>query len=187
MDEFIYLKNYKNIKNYLNKKRFAKCQRIQLNWIFLTDNNLLFYDNRSLATRFPEREKRARGKKKGGEQGVKSILRGNIETDVYDVHILNINLTGCDGFGNIKNIKKISTDISDFNYYYINHYYSKSTEEFITKLIRGSAVHGMGNNYKLLRIKVYFALNDITKEKIDFIEKETGLNLTKFRKKIKNV
>ncbi len=52
MDEFIFLKNYKNIKKFLKKKIFNKCQRIQLNWIFHTDNNLLYYDNRPLAERF---------------------------------------------------------------------------------------------------------------------------------------
>ena len=173
MDEYIFLKNYKNIKYYLTKKRFNKCQRIQLNWIFHTDNNLLYYDNRTLHDRFPEREKKAQGKKKGKDQGVKSILRGKILTKVYDVHILNNNLTGCDGFGNIKYIKGISTEISDFNYYYIDHYYSKSTEEFINKLMRGSAVHGFDINHKLKRIEVYFAINDISKKKIDYIEKET--------------
>ena len=184
MDEYIYLKNFKNIKIYLKQKKFYKCQRIQLNWIFHTDNNLLFYDNRTLAKRFPEREKKARGKKKGGAQGVKSILKGNIETNIYDVHVLNHNLTGCDGFGNIKYIKAISTDISDFKYFYINHYYSKSTEEFINKLMRGSAVHGFDINHKLKRIDVYFSLNDITFEKINYIEKKTELNLTKFKNQI---
>ena len=186
MDEYIYLKNYKNIKNYLTKNRFNKCQRIQLNWIFHTDNNLLFYDNRPLHERFPEREKKAQGKKKGKDQGVKSILRGNISTKVYDVHILNKNLTGCDGFGNIKSILGISTDISDFNYYYIDHYYSKSTEEFIQKLMRGSAVHGFDIEHKLKRIDVYFTINDINTKKIDYIEKETNLNLSKFRNQINN-
>ena len=181
MDEYIFLRNYKNIKNYLKKKKFNKCQRIQLNWIFHTDNNLLNYDNRTLSERFPEREKKARGKKTGKNQGIKSILRGNILTKVYDVHILNQNLTGCDGFGNIRSIKGISTDISDFKYHYIDHYYSKSTEEFITKLKRGSAVHGFDLTHILKRIDVYFSINEITKKKLDYIEKKTNLNLSKFR------
>ena len=63
MDEYLYLKNFKNIKTYLIKKRFNKCQRIQLNWIFLTDNNLIYYDNRILAEKFSQREKKLEGKK----------------------------------------------------------------------------------------------------------------------------
>lgn len=186
MDEYIYLKNFKNIKTYLKKKRFNKCQRIQLNWIFHTDNNLLCYDNRTLAKRFPEREKKARGKKKGGFQGVKSILKGNIETNIYDVHILNQNLTGCDGFGKIKYIQSIATNISDFENFYIDHYYSKSTEEFVNKLMRGSAVHGFDLNHKMKRIDVYFSINEVTLDKIDYIEKKTNLNLSKFRNQLTN-
>ena len=184
MDEYIYLKNYKNIKNFLNSKKFNKCQRIQLNWIFHTDNNLIYYDNRTLAKRFPEREQKARGKKKGGVQGIKSILRGHIKIRVYDVHILNRNLTSCDGFGKIKQIQNIETNVSDFKYYYIDHYYSKSTQEFINKLMRGSAVHGFDIIHKLMRIDVYFGINKITLNKINYIEKETKLNLSKFRNQI---
>ena len=55
LDEFIYLKNYNNIKDYLNNKRFKRCQVIHLNLLFFTDNDLLKYDNRSLKERFPLR------------------------------------------------------------------------------------------------------------------------------------
>ena len=48
MDEYIYLKNFTSIKVYLNDTKFIKCQRIQLNWVFHTDNNLLYYENRPL-------------------------------------------------------------------------------------------------------------------------------------------
>ena len=65
IDEYIYLKDIKNIKDFLKQSKFYKCQRIQLNWIFHTDNDLLYYDNRSLAERFPEREKKARNTTKG--------------------------------------------------------------------------------------------------------------------------
>lgn len=53
-----------NIKEFLQINRFKNCERIQLNWIFHTDNNQLFYDNRTLKERFLEREKKARGIKK---------------------------------------------------------------------------------------------------------------------------
>ena len=64
VDEFIYLKDFKSIKSFLKDKRFEKCNRIQLNWIFYTDNNMLYYVNKPLKERFTEREPRARGKKK---------------------------------------------------------------------------------------------------------------------------
>ena len=76
IDEYIYLKDFKNIKEYLGDKRFYNCERIQLNWIFYTDNNLLYYDNRTLAERFTERQPSAIGIKTDGNQGIKSIVRG---------------------------------------------------------------------------------------------------------------
>jgi hypothetical protein len=187
IDEFIFLKDYKNIKDFLNQKKFNKCQRIQLNWIFHTDNNLLYYENKSLAERFPERELKAKGKKKGGVQGIKSMMRGNINIDVEDVHFLSRKVQSCDGLGNFKDIQTIVTNVSDFYYYYIDHYYCKSTEEFINKILKSDGCHHVDDNLRLLKLKVYFSINKITKEKLDYIERETKLNLSTFRNKIKNI
>ena len=186
MDEYIFLKNYSTIKPFLKEKKFDKCQRIQLNWIFHTDNNLIYYDDRALAKRFPIREPKARGQKKGGIQGIKSILRGNISIDINNAHTLAKNLTVCDGFGNLKDIQTIVTNVSDFEFYYIVHYYCKSTEEFINKLMRGSVAYGYDKEHMLKRINMYFSYNEINLEKINLIEKYTNLNLTKFRQRLEN-
>ena len=53
IDEYIHLKNYTNIKTFLNEQKFKKCLKINLNWVMHTDNNLIYYDNRSLHERFP--------------------------------------------------------------------------------------------------------------------------------------
>ena len=141
VDEYIYLKDYKNIRDYLGNKRFDKCERIQLNWLFHTDNNLLYYDNRTLKERFPEREIKARGKKKGTGSTIKSILRGHIPgIKINSVHTLNNNLKNCDGFGNPIKIVGISCLKSDFEYYYIDHYNFKSTQEFIDKVNKGDVL-----------------------------------------------
>ena len=63
---------------------------------------------------------------------VKSILKGKIRNITIEcVHTLNHKLKTCDGFGNPKKIEGIITKPADFIYYYIDHYYCKSTEEFI--------------------------------------------------------
>ena len=183
LDEFIYLRNFKNIKKFLNNGRFKKCQRIQLNWLFHTDNNLLYYDKRPIKERFKQKSKKARGVKTGGPQGIKSILRGHIPNiTIKCPHILNRNLSSCDGFGRPTKIVGIVTEKSDFYYYYIDHYYCKSTEEFINKITKGDVLYKDG---KMPKINNYFVLNEITLEKIELIEKSTGYNLSKFRKYIK--
>ena len=180
MDEYIFLKNFKNIKLFLNRKIFNKCQRIQLNFIVHTDNNLLYYDNRTLKERFPEIEEKAKRKKKGGYSVIKSIIRGKIKIKIIDPHIISKKLNSCDGFGNIKDIENIRTNN------YIDHYFSKSTEEFINKIMRGSAVHGFKIEKKKRRIKEYFEKNEITLDKINFIEKKTQINCSEYKKKLKN-
>jgi hypothetical protein len=180
MDEFIYLKNFNNIKDFLNNEKFNKCQRMQLNWIFHTDNNNLHYDNRKLAIRFPKKE----NTKKILYQGIKSILRGRINIKINNVHTLSKRLISCNGFGQKIENKTIETNKPDFHYYYIDHYYSKSTEEFLNKLKRGSAVHGFSILHIVMRIRVYFQINEITKEKLDYIEEEIKLNMSEYRNRI---
>ena len=180
MDEFIYLKNYKNIKRYLINPQFNKCQAIQLNMYFHTDNNQLYYENKSLYLRFPERIK--------SEKGVlKSIIKGNIETTIKCPHELNTSLISCDGFGNFNKQYKhvITTDKPDFEYNYIDHFSYKSTEEFVNKIMRGSAIKGFQIEMKYRKIAWYFGINKLTKEKIDLIENLTNLNLSRYRRSIK--
>ena len=89
-----------------------------------------------------------------------------IETIIYDPHILNASLISCDGFGNIKEVQSFYTNDSDHFYNYIDHYYTKSTEEFVNKLLKGSIAHGFNDIFMKKRIDNYFMLNDITLDKI---------------------
>ena len=186
MDEFLFLRNFSNIKDFLKQKHFDKCQRIQLNWYIHTDNNLFYYDNRTLAQRFPEKKFATNGKILILSKVVKSMLRGNIDVNITGVHNLNFNLIGCNGFGQIKKISLTQTKEPDNYYYYIDHYWSKSTEEFVNKVNRGDVNQGFRNDkYNMERMYYYFLYNDIKKEKIDYIENKTKYNLTQFRLKIR--
>ena len=156
-----------------------------INWYFHTDNNLIYYDNRTLFERFPEKEKKWENIKKGGLEGVKSILKGNIDVEINDVHTLNNKLISCNGFGKIKNSRYFMTDESDHYFNYIDHFYTKSTEEFVNKLMRGGGVHGTNMKFKKKRIDIYFNMNIITLDKINYIENRTKFNLSKFRIRIK--
>ena len=176
MDEFIYLKGISNIKYYLSNPLFEKCQAIQLNMYFHTDNNQLYYKNKSLVERFPEKITTNFG-------FLKTIVRAKIPVQIICPHELNKTLISCDGFGNYNNDSKglIITNNPDFKYYYIDHYSYKSTEEFIKKIMRGSAIRGFDTEMKYNKISWYFGVNKITKEKIDLIENLTSLNLSNYR------
>ena len=174
MDEFIFLKNHLNLKNYLNNYKFKKCKIINLNRPFHTDNNQIYYKNEPLSKRFPNKFYRI--------TNVKSIIRGHLfNITINSLHRLNYKLKSCNSFGG-NNISK-----PDFKYYYVDHYYFKSTEEFINKINRGDAYYKDNKKLKFNKIKFYFAFNKITLEKIIYIENKTHINLTRFRKKISKI
>lgn len=179
MDEFIFLKNYKSIRKFLKEKKFDNCDIVQLHWVQHTDNNKLFIEEGSLAKRFSER-----GKKIEGLIDIKSIIRGEILTNITSAHFLNPELKCCNGFGQKKDLLvTIDEKNPDYDYYYIDHYFSKSTEEFIYKIKRGSVAYGNTIRYNI--IKSYFKLNNMTSEKIDLFEREMNMNLSELKQKIK--
>jgi len=97
MDEFIYLKNFNNIKNYLNRRRFKGCESIQLNVLRHTDNDLLYYDNRTLFERFKKT-------KTTTNSNLKTIIKGNIHKEVSGVHnLISIIIPGVFFLGLIQN------------------------------------------------------------------------------------
>ena len=187
VDEFLFLKNYKNVKAYLSNDYLDKCDKIHFNCIFHTDNNLLYYDKGSLFQRFFEREPKVRFNL-SRKAGIKTIIRGHLKNikRVECIHRISLKLPSCNPYGNITTLDGIETLEADYENYYINHFYCKSTEEFINKINKGCAVFGFDNNWKMARVKTYFGYNKITIQKINLIENNTNLNLTKFKIKIHN-
>ena len=180
IDEFINLNNYTNIKDFLNENKFNKCNLIYFNCLRHTDNDLLYYDNRTLKEKFPII------KWDNQLYTVKSMMRGNnpMYVTFSTTHWLDRELkNGCDVFGNYveptvelkigKNIKK--SDV------YIDHYCFKSTEEYINKINKGDARFGFNKGIQMHKIYLYFTYNKITLEKIKFIENKTRLNLTRYK------
>ena len=182
LDEFIHLSNYTNIKPFLKQSKFENCQSVCLNLICHTDNNKLYYENKSLSERFPEIVPIA--KHAGNLLEVKTIIRGNISyIGNVHLHILSHDVINCNGYGNKNKFYRHYSTEPDYSNYYIDHYYSKSTEEFINKLNRGDAF-STSTEYYLMRVEKYFNQSKLTKEKVDMIEKATRLNLSKFREKL---
>jgi hypothetical protein len=182
IDEFIFLKNYKNIKYFLKQKKFKNCQKIQLNWVHRSDNNLIHYDNRPVIERFTQKGKNVKKNKFNRLGFVKTIIRGHIPINITNNHILNKKIKGCDGEGRKIRYKWILNNNPDYEKYYINHYYSKSLEEFIFKLKRGDAEKGATKENDLYQIKKYFYINKITFPKINYMEKHLGIDLSQYKK-----
>ena len=189
LDEFIYLKNYQNIKLFLSNKIYDKCESIQLNWVHMSDNNHIFYENKSLHERFPEIGKNVVKNKKNIICFVKTIIRGHLKNiNITHNHLLNGKLKSCNGFGE-KGLNKnhILSINPDYELNFIRHYYTKSAQEFIEKINRGDLLRG--NNKSVIDWAIYkfFYINKITPEKIEYIKKHIGnkYNLERYMNKSK--
>jgi hypothetical protein len=185
MDEYLYIVN-NTLKNYLSNQIFNKCDFIIFHWVTPNDNNLVYYDRRPLFKRFKGPYKKSKY--------IKSIIRGNIKDLKYWVHspiFSKKNNTSCNNEGKIIFYKKLNYEsLNQINIKkaYIIHYRYKTTEEFINKYKRGYK-NWFGNKVnKFLKgtINDFFRVNKITIKKINYIEKELNINLSEYRKKLKN-
>ena len=185
IDEFIFLKNYTNIKMFLNQPKFSKCGKIELNWIHRVNEKLIYYDNRPLSERFKEKEFNIMNKNINFYPQIKSILKGHIPNiHIGCLHRLTSQVEACDGYGRKSQLKGIKSVRPDYENYYINHYFGKSLEEFIEKSTKGSAAIGKNNLSIMAKINRYFERYKVTKEKLDYIENKTGMNLSLYRKNL---
>lgn len=102
IDEFLYLKDFSNIKHFLNQSKFNKCKLIYLNFIYYNDNNHLYYENKTVMLRF-------KTFKVDDSYFGKSIIRGNIsKIKNVSCHYLTRDNKPCNGFG--KMFKNFSVD-----------------------------------------------------------------------------
>ena len=183
LDEFLYLKDYQNIKSYLIQNKFNKCQSIQLNWVHMSDNNQIYYENKSLNERFPKQGKNVVKNKKNKICFIKTMIRGKLTNiNITHNHLLSKNLKACNGFGRKSRVKGFLSLKPDYEYYYIKHYYSKTVQEFIEKIERGDLLRGNSNDIIEWAIEKFFYINDITEAKIKYIQDKLGseYNLSKY-------
>ena len=132
IDEYIHLKNYSNIKLFLNEKKFYHCQLIYLNLVLHTDNDQLFYENRSLFERFPDTV--PKNKSQGKKLEIKFILKGHIPTIIIkNQHYCNYKLKNCNGFGKTNTSHFLYTKEPDYDYLIIFNYKNKIIRKLLNK------------------------------------------------------
>ena len=184
IDEYLRINSEDNqiisIKEYLSNPIFEKCESICINWLIYSDNNLLFYDNRSVLERFTSpnfthKENRL----------VKSIVRGNLNKKVFYKERLNNHVPDkrvhiCNSLGKrLRHFDGFYIKPPILKYAYLMHYTTKTVEEYINKLKRGKN----GNeNYNIThRIELFFEINNFTEEKLNMFEKAFNRTFNQFR------
>ena len=184
VDEYIYMGNFKSIKDYLGQFQFSNCECIYLNWMTYSDNNLMYYDNRTIFQRFTSSFKNRTYRTWG-----KSILRGNITNITFgSVHTLYNKIIRCDGKGNICRLRGYACNKPDFDNFFINHFIYRSTEEMVNKFNKGDCVfRGPGWwSIKLSKIFSYLNENEVSMLKISFIAKYAKIKKEKLISLYKN-
>ena len=173
VDEFLYIRNYTNINSFLSLPQFKKCQNIIINWKYFGDNDKIYYNEKPLTERFTKPINISNNLKILNDKyyiaAAKSIVRSGLKLNWGLFPHYLINTINCRPNGSILNDYFYPYDHSIA---YINHYLTKSTEEFVEKLKRGDVLHNATDDYILNRINnYYFLFNKKTKQKIQIFKK----------------
>lgn len=177
-DEYLYIQNYSNINKFLSLSQFKNCSSILINWKYYGDNDKLYYEQRPLQQRFtkPFYFNNYNNKNKYLYAAGKTIARSGLNlTWAHLPHYLE-NKPICRPNGEILENYFSPPQYSNA---YIKHYATKSTEEFIGRIIRGAVLtKDTSKKYILDRIKnYYFLFNKFNNEKKNFFEKKLNITL----------
>ncbi len=170
-DELLSLKKEKTIQKFLSSLRYEQCVTIKINFLFYSDNELLYYDNRTLQERFTKALYNH-----PSNYWLKVTVRGGLKTNYWSVkctpHTSHSDYPSCNSEG--RRIKFNSgAHKPNFNYAALNHYYTKSTEEYLIKSFRGSALNKVHwtEKRKKFKFNLYFHYNKRTKEKEQLLKR----------------
>ena len=172
VDEYLML-NPRNqtIQEFLNNSRFNNCESIKINWKLYSDNNALGYEDKPLNERFTEEI---------NESSIintarKVIIRGNLENYTlrknYNPHDIFSSNRSCDSNGKIRFGQRINPP--EYKTAILNHYFTKSINEFCRKIKRGHSFHNFNLTEKLFynNFVIFFRYNKKTKEKVEIFNK----------------
>lgn len=182
VDEFLYIENYTNINEFLSLPIFDNCTSILVNWKYYGDNNYIYYEPKPLKERFtkPFYFTHKIESNKYLFAAAKSIIRGGLNiTWAHFPHFLE-NSTICRPTGTIVERPLLYPNYSSA---YIKHYATKSTQEYIIKLFKGT----VNSNITINRDSIifwlknyYFIINKITRKKILFLKRILKFKIEKY-------
>lgn len=173
IDEFLILEKHKTIQEFIEDKKDYDC--ILINWMCMTDNNLINYEDKPLMERFTEPcDKDVRVQYAFPENmHIKSIIKGGLSNLAFwgNPHIPSNYLLCCNADG-------VRCDQTPFqpitwNTAYLKHFVTKSLEEWVcNKCVRGTGDRDMKCFLETYQFR-YFKYNQRTKEKLHWL-KENG-------------
>lgn len=184
-DEFLELdkKSFRNVGEYLSLPQFQKYDVIHINWHSFGDNGKLRYENKPLRERFPEPLPidKPIAYTFSENRHIKSIIKGGLKGIFWASNphtVYPASLRCCNNIGVECNVESPFCDVN-YQYAKLNHYSTKSTEEYCNKMKRGFPDQIVDKErVKYLLSERYFRTNDVTKEKIDLIKELLDIDMS---------
>ena len=173
-DEFleVYFEKGKKLvlNEFLTNTTFDKCESVLFNWLIYSDNDLIYYDNRTVIERFTDPYFNSKA-----NVHVKCVVRGGLNKTVFiskkSNHVPERGVTICDSKGNIRlgyNPFIIAPPIHDYGY--LKHFTTKTAEEYCDKILRGQPRNLAYQPEE--RVKLFFEHNKFSQEKLKVFEKK---------------
>ena len=172
-----------NLKSYLEMPEFNKCDVVRIHWVIYTDNDLVYYDNRTLNERFTKglpnddqnifHKSIVRGKDYGGPIFTKKS--GHHQPD-------QLVKAQCDALGNIEPVGNGLMTRPKFKYCYLKHFSLKTAEELALKFVKGSHQNTRIMGYINSLMDRFAKINKLTEEKLNLIENISNITFPKYHK-----
>jgi hypothetical protein len=175
-DEFLILEWHNTIDEYLEKFP-TDCEVVLVNWLCMTDNNLVHYDDRPLMERFTEPMPLDRCVQYNFPDNchVKSIIRGGLNA-VFggNPHTTD---TPLKAYNSVRE-KTENRPWQPMNYTmaYLKHFTTKTIEEWMTRKMKVGTPDREPSQFLPFYEKRFFKINELTKEKLDYLDSIDALN-----------
>ena len=162
------IKGRTKLPTILNK---MEADAVALSWQMMTDNGQLHYQDRKVTWRFTEPVKGNRYP--NGVEFIKCFVRGGINGLKFNSQphmptnpdLKVVNIKG-------EKVKQYPTMQPVYDVAWVNHYHTKSADEFVEKCRRGFPNGNQyTDDYRKKAIDYFFALNERTPEKEEILTK----------------
>ena len=160
-DELVCIEDGRDIHDFLDD---YEADVVSLNWMTMTDNGLVHYDERPMAERFTE----GTGEDFQINRHVKSFVRSGIKGISFnDPHIPNAPTLQCENVLHERIEQKPVQDKVIHRVAWIDHYNTKTAEEWATLKMRRLSPCGDDYNreMKAKNVEYFFSINERTPEK----------------------
>ena len=169
-DEFLILEWHNTISEYLEKFP-RECQAVLVNWLCMTDNDLVKYDPRPLMERFTEPMKLDKCVQYNFPENchVKSIIRGGLDiTFGGNPHTTDTPLVA---YSSTRG-KTENRPWQPMNHTmaYLKHFTTKTIEEWMTRKMKVGTPDREPSRFLPFYHDRFFKVNEVTKDKLDYLK-----------------